>query len=216
MTSMDTSGEQKTPNTLGGWLSSLSGYCLFVGSAGSRCAALLLTSLVIIYFLFCVLFLGLRYAVLPNIDRYKPDIERLTSQAIGRKLTISTVNASWQGLNPRLQLGNVVILDQQGRAALVLPEVSATLSWWSVAVADLRFAKIEIIRPSLELLRDRSGKLFVAGFFIDTQKNSDGTGLDWILAQQEIVIRNGVLRWNDQLRSAPELVLSDLNFVIKP
>ncbi|CAN5903637.1 YhdP family protein [soil metagenome] len=212
---MDKPGEQKAPNKLGRWLSSLSGYCLFVGSVGSQCASLLLPLLVVIYFLFCVVFLGLRYGVLPNIDRYKPDIERLTSQAIGRKLTISTMSASWEGLNPRLLLGDVVILDQQGRTALVLPDVSATLSWWSVAVADLRFAKIEITRPSLELQRDRSGKLFVAGFFIDTQNSGDGRGLDWVLAQQEIVIRDGALRWNDQLRSTPELVLSDLNFVIK-
>ena len=188
--------------------------CLSLGSVCDKGLRLLFALAVIFYFLFCTLFLVLRYGILPNVDRYKPDIERMASQSIGRNLSISTINASWHGLSPRLALGNVVIRDQQGRNALVLPEVNATLSWWSMVVADLRFAKIEIRQPSLELQRDISGRLYVAGFLIDTQKNNDGKGLDWVLAQHEIVIRDGTLRWNDQMRSAPEVVLSQLNFVL--
>lgn len=199
---------------LNGLFSRLSNSCLLIGPVCRKSLRLVLTLAVVLYFLFCALFLVLRYGILPNVDRYKPDIERIASQAIGRNLSIATINASWQGLNPRLALGNVVIRDQQGQDALVLPKVNATLSWWSMVVLDLRFAKIEISQPSLELQRDLSGRLYVAGFFIDTQKNNDGKGLDWILAQHEIVIRDGSLRWNDQMRAAPELVLSQLNFVL--
>lgn len=169
---------------------------------------------VVCYFLFCALFLVLRYGVMPNVDRYKADIERTVSQAIGRGVSISEVKASWQGFNPRLAFGNVVIRDKQGRNALVLPDVNATISWWSVAVADLRFAKIEISNPSLNIERDISGKLYVAGFLIDPTKNNEGKGLDWVLAQHEILIRHGLVRWNDYLLSAPELVLSEFNFVV--
>ncbi|MEO6352476.1 MAG: hypothetical protein ABIO19_05290, partial [Burkholderiaceae bacterium] len=53
--------------------------------------------LVLAYFIFCGLFLTLRYAILPNIDHYKGDIERLTSQVVGRPVTIARVYASWDG-----------------------------------------------------------------------------------------------------------------------
>jgi uncharacterized protein (TIGR02099 family) len=170
--------------------------------------------LVVCYFIFCVLFLILRYTVLPNVGRYKSDVEQTISKAIGRDVSISAIKASWRGFNPRLAFGNVVIRDQQGRNALVLPDVNVTLSWWSVLLADLRFDKIEIANPSLDIARDSKGKLYVAGFLIDANKDNDGKGLEWVLAQHEILIRNGVVRWNDQLRSAPELALSNVNFVL--
>lgn len=170
--------------------------------------------LVVSYFIFCALFLVLRYAILPNVERYKSDVEHAISQAIGRSISISTIKASWHGFNPRLAFGDVVIRDQQGRNALVLPDVNATLSWWSILVVDLRFDKIEISSPSLDIARDAKGQVYVAGFLIDTNKNNDGKGLEWVLAQHEIRIRNGLVRWNDISRSAPELALSNVNFVL--
>eukprot|EP01030_Chromulinospumella_sphaerica_P018085 gene18085-17934_t len=86
----------------------------------------------LLYFAFAILFLTLRYAVLPNIDHYKGDIERLASRAVGNAVSIDRVYASWHGLRPNLFLGDVVLHDASGRAALSLPSVSATLSWWSV------------------------------------------------------------------------------------
>lgn len=186
-----------------------------LGTVSGKALRLFLKFTLVAYFLFCVLFLVLRFGILPNVDRYKPEIEQIASRSIGRNLSVSTINASWQGLNPRLSLGDVVIRDRHGRTALVLPDVSATLSWWSVVLADIRFAKIEILRPSLDIERDADGKIFVAGIFFDTHKENDGKGLDWVLKQHEIVIRDGVLRWTDQLRSAPTLALLDVNFVLK-
>ncbi|MDO8701716.1 MAG: YhdP family protein [Undibacterium sp.] len=175
---------------------------------------LFLKLLLVCYFLFSAAFLVLRYAILPNVDRYKSDIEYTISQAIGRNVSIAAINVSWQGLNPRLAFGNVVIRDQQGQNALVLPNVNATVSWWSVAVADLRFEKIEIVKPALDIRRDVSGKLYVAGFLIEANQDNDSKGLEWVLAQHEILIRDGQVRWSDQLRSAPELLLSEVNFVL--
>ncbi|MES2048893.1 MAG: YhdP family protein [Pseudomonadota bacterium] len=188
--------------------------CLSLASVCGKGLRLGFKLLVICYFIFCALFLVLRYGVLPNVERYKPDVEHTISQAIGRDVSISAIKASWQGFNPRLAFGNVVIRDQQGRNALVLPDVKVTLSWWSVLLADLRFDKIEIANPSLDIARDAKGKLYVAGFLIDTDKDNDGKGLEWVLAQHEILIRNGLVRWNDQLRSAPELALTKVNFVL--
>lgn len=167
------------------------------------------------YFVFCALFLVLRYVVLPNIDNYKTDVEKMATHAIGSKVSIATIEASWDGLRPHLSLGNVTIHDKFGEEALNLPNVSATLSWWSVAAADLRLHTLQITRPDMDVMRDAEGKLHVAGIVIDTGKSSDGRGMDWVLSQREIIIREGRVRWNDIKRAAPELALDDVNLVLR-
>ena len=169
---------------------------------------------VLIYFIFCALVLGLRYVVLPNIDNYKPDVEKLASSAIGNRVTIADIQASWSGLHPRLTLDTVVIHDKAGQPALTLPSVSATLSWLTLAVGELRLQQLEINRPDMDIRRDAEGRLYVAGIFVDAGKGGDGKGADWVLSQREIVIRDGRLRWNDEKRAAPELVLDDVDFLL--
>lgn len=175
----------------------------------------LIRFLVLAYFIFCGLFLTLRYAILPNIDNYKGDIERMVSQAVGRPVTIARVYASWHGLQPYLSLNDVVVLDQDGRQALSLPSITATFSWWSVVAGDVRLALLEINRPDLDIRRAADGSLFVGGIFVDTSKSADNRGANWLLAQTEIVVHEGRLRWNDMQRGAPELVLANLNFRLR-
>ncbi|HEY8607559.1 MAG TPA: YhdP family protein [Noviherbaspirillum sp.] len=176
---------------------------------------LLFKVVVVLYFLFCALVLGLRYIVLPNIDAYKPTIERLATEAIGNQVTVGAIDASWSGLRPRLAFDKLVVHDKAGNAALTLPHVSGTLSWWSFAVGDLRLHRLEIIRPDLDVRRDPDGHLYVAGIYIDAGKRGDSRGADWVLSQREIVIRDGRLRWNDALRKAPELALENVDVVLR-
>lgn len=180
-----------------------------------RLLVLLAKAALVAYFAFCLLFLVLRYVVLPNIDQYKSNVEQVATRVVGRPVTIGTIHASWNGLHPKLTLNNVIIHNRTGAAALSLPRVSATISWWSLAVANLRLIALEIIRPDLEIERDADGSLFVGGIHIDPDDKNDGSGLDWLLQQGQIVIRDGSLRWRDATRQAPELLLSELNAVIE-
>jgi uncharacterized protein (TIGR02099 family) len=183
-------------------------------SSATRCVLLVSFKLVVLaYFIFCALFLTLRYGVLPEIGSYKGDIERIVSSAIGRPVTIAAIDASWKGLRPQLQLTSVTIHDQAGRAALALPQVSATLSWTTVLVGSPQFENLTIVNPDLSIRRDADGKLFVAGLPVATDA-SNGGGADWILSQREIVIRDGRLRWIDDKRHAPELALSNVDLVL--
>ena len=175
----------------------------------------LLITLVIFYFAFCAAFLSLRYLILPNIDHYQPEVEQLASHFLGRPVTINAIHADWSGLNPRLQLDNLIIYNQQGERALILPSVSATVSWWSAVTAQLRLDQLEILRPDLEIERNKDGKIFVGGIPIDIGKQDQGSGLDWLLAQHQIVIRDGWVRWRDALRDAPDLNLSRVSFVLQ-
>ncbi len=174
-------------------------------------------AVLLVYFTFMVLFLALRWAVLPNIDLYKPDIERAASRALGNQVTIARVYASWRGVHPNLYLGDVSVRDRQGRQLLLLPSVSATLSWWSVMAAEPRFDSLEINRPELDVRRTKDGVFWVAGVRIDPNRKEapSGGGADWLLRQREIVIREGRLSWTDELRAAPVLGLGDVTMVLQ-
>ncbi|MDB5774209.1 MAG: hypothetical protein JWP38_342 [Herbaspirillum sp.] len=176
---------------------------------GAVCKLLLLA-----YFIFCALFLTLRYVVLPHIDNYKGAIEHLASRAIGNTVTVATIDASWDGLRPRLSLNDVVIHDRSGADALTLPLVTASISWESLLVGDLRFHTLTIDRPDLSILRTADGRMFVAGIEIKQDKGHNG-GLAWALAQREVVIRQGRLRWEDRKRGATQLSLDDVNLVLR-
>ncbi len=168
----------------------------------------------LLYFLFAFVFLFLRYAILPNIDYYKPSIEQLASRAVGSQVTITRIYASWRGLKPNLFLGDVIVSDKQGRPALALPSVSATVSWWSVVAAEPRFDVLEIHRPALDVRRDRQGRISVAGIVLDP-KAGDGAGADWVFRQSKIVVREGFIRWTDELREAPPLNLEKLDLSLR-
>ncbi len=171
--------------------------------------------LVVLYLLFCLLFLSLRYVLLPNIGDYKGDIEHMLGVSLGRSVSIAQISATWQGLRPSLLLKKVTINDEQGQNALTLPSVNVTVSWLSLLVADLRLYNLEIDQPDLELRRSADGKIYVAGWWFDPAKKSDARGLNWILSQREIVIKNGVFHWTDMQRGAPLLTLSQVNFVMQ-
>jgi uncharacterized protein (TIGR02099 family) len=168
-----------------------------------------------VYFTFAVLLLVLRYLVLPNIDVYKPEIERLAGRALGNQVAIARIYASWDGLRPSLFLGDVTLRDAQGRQVLALPSVQATLSWWSVMAREVRFESLAVIRPQLDARRDASGALFIAGVRIDPHQKSDGSGADWLLRQREIVIREGRIVWTDAARGAAPLVLDGVALVLQ-
>ena len=170
----------------------------------------------LVYFALALLFLALRYAILPNIDLYKGDIERLASRALGNQVAIARIYASWSGLNPSLFLGDVTLTDANGRQVLALPSVSATLSWWSVAAAEPRFETLELIRPQLEVRRDAAGVIHVAGMRIDPQdRDKGGPGGDWAFRQREILVRQGRIDWIDARRGAAPLALRDVTLVLQ-
>ena len=171
-------------------------------------------TVVLAYFAFAILFLVLRYAILPNIDYYKSDIEKAASSALGNPVSIARVYASWHGLQPNLFLGDVTLRDKTGRAALSVPSISATLSWWSV-FGSVRFDRLEITRPDLDVRRGKDGTLYVAGVLVDNKKEGDGKGADWLLSQHDIIIRDGKVRWTDELRGTPELALDQVNLLLR-
>lgn len=183
----------------------------FSGSVQRRALGMLGWTAVGLYFAFAALLLALRYAVLPNIDDYRGDIEAAAARALTRPVAIGAIDAGWSGLRPRLTIRGFEIRDAAGRPALGFDHVEAELSWASLWHFDLVLHRLEIVAPDLDIRRDVAGRLFVAGLELVADGGA-GRFDDWLLAQERVVVRDAVVRWHDELRAAPVLALAHLNF----
>lgn len=168
-----------------------------------------------VYLLFAGALLLLRYYLLPQVSQYRGDIEQMVSRALGQRVTIGAIDADWQGLRPELLLGNVTVYDRDGRAALSLPGIEATLAWTSALIAAPRFYSLVFDRPRLEIRRDEAGKLHVAGIELRPAQAGDRGVAQWALSQREILIRDASVSWEDRARGAPPLEMHTLNFVLR-
>ena len=168
-------------------------------------------TIIVCGFVFALVVCGVRFWLLPNIESYREAIALEISSAARQRIAIGRIEGRWSGFNLQLTLGDVAVFDQAGRPALKLERVDSTLSWWSLILWEPRFDSIGIEQPDLNIKRDKRGVFSVAG--IEVSGSTDRGGLsDWLLRQQEIVIRDATIVWQDELRDAPELALKHVGF----
>lgn len=160
---------------------------------------------------FAAVVLGLRYYLLPEIDRYRPHIEAMASRVVGAPVTIGRIDANWDGLRPHLTFSDLRIADPQGRSGLSLHEVHATLSWRSALLRQPVFHALKIDRPTLILRRTAHGALWIAGLPLAGGEGEGGFG-DWLLKHRQIIVLGATVIWADEERAAPELQLTGVDF----
>lgn len=166
----------------------------------------------IAYFVLGLLFLGARYWVFPNINEWRPQIERRLSGALNADVSLGSIEIDWKGLNPKLKALDVRLADEQGRSLLVVPKAQATVSWRSLIGGDLQLVMLKASGLDLTLRRDIDDQVWVMGrsFSLGEPMSSPddpGTAADWLLRQPHIELGSATLRWIDETRSAPPLVL---------
>ncbi|MEO8655881.1 MAG: TIGR02099 family protein, partial [Ramlibacter sp.] len=152
--------------------------------------------------------------IVPRIGELRPDLEIEAGRVLGVPVRIGSITARSEGLFPSFELQDVELLDPQGRPALRLPRVLAALSPRSLW--NLGFEQLYIDSPELDVRRARDGRVFIAGLdFAGADVSGDSRAADWFFRQTEFVIRNGTVRWTDEMRDAPPLALSQVEFVMR-
>lgn len=181
----------------------------------------LIIGLLMLYFAAAATMLGVRYLVLPHIDAWRPKIERRLSEALGAQVTMGEIAASWSGLNPSLALENLRLRDlTTNQELLYVPDAFAVVSWRSLFALDIRLRQLEINGIHLSASRRADGQIVLAGKVLDAQSDekvsfsTNTPALRWLLNQGEIAVRNATFVWDDQFRSAPELVIAGIDFSI--
>jgi uncharacterized protein (TIGR02099 family) len=162
------------------------------------------------------LLLAVRYLVFPVIEDHRDRIAGMLTRDLGQPVSIEGIAGGWDGWNPRLSIRGFAIRDRanpEGPPVLLLSRVDATVAWTSLFALKIRLRELSIDRPELAIRRDGSGRIHIAGFEIDTESQHDDSPItDWLLSQREIVVRDALVMWKDELRDAPQLVLDHVMF----
>ncbi|HSV60276.1 MAG TPA: YhdP family protein [Variovorax sp.] len=170
--------------------------------------------LVAAWLLFALVVVVLHGWIVPRIGEYRPVLEAQASRSIGVPVRIGAISAQaegWRGLLfPSFELRDVVLHDAQQREALKLARVVATVS--PRAIWNFGFERLYLERPEVDVRLDALGKLHVAGLSMGTETSGESHSSDWFFSQREVVVQGGTVRWTDERRGAPPLLLTQVNF----
>lgn len=119
--------------------------------------------LLVLYFAAATLILVGRHWLMPEIGIWRETIEQKLSEAVGLRVEIGGLTASWPGLHPHLSIDNLQLHDRAGKPALVFERVEAEIGWSSLLFMELRLHRMEIAAPVLDIRRDATGTFFIAG-----------------------------------------------------
>jgi uncharacterized protein (TIGR02099 family) len=161
---------------------------------------------------FLLLWLGLYFYLAPHIGQYKSQMEQVASRKLGLPVRMDSVQAS-DALLPQLSIRGLRVYDQQGRVALALPLVQATISPQSLL--RLGAERVVLVAPDLLLRRDAAGRIFVGGLDWGLgEKGDEEAAADWFFSLASFEVQNGSVLWVDEKRRAPPLALSQVQIGI--
>jgi uncharacterized protein (TIGR02099 family) len=152
--------------------------------------------------------------VLPRVTEHQGWLQQQASRALGVRVQLGELRVAGGWWVPWLEVQGVGLFDAQGREALRLNHV--TLAFSPISLLQGGFEQVVIDQPDLDIRRDAQGRVWVAG--LDVQGESkDTAAADWFFSQKQFLIRQGMLRWQDEQKhgaQAPVLVLDrvDVSF----
>ncbi|KPC54512.1 YhdP family protein [Amantichitinum ursilacus] len=160
--------------------------------------------------------LGWQFYVLPRLNDFRPLLQARFHAATGGYLEFSRLSGGWHALQPSFRVENLIISNRDHVPALRLDALDAEVSWLSLAAWQLRFARLQLQAPALDVLRDAQGVWHVAGFTVEPRAGGGDNGqLNWLLNQREVDITGGSVRYQDLLTQAPVFEAHDLHLQIK-
>lgn len=158
--------------------------------------------------------LSLRYWILPDIEKYHADITSAASKATGLEVEIGKIEADWHGLDPRLALSDIHILDKHKKVTLALQNVNLEVSWMTLFAGEVRLASLEVNQPDLLVKRDVNGMLQISGVQL-AGESTDNNFANMLLHQAKIVVRGARISWLDEQHNKPLLVFEQVNLLIE-
>ena len=168
--------------------------------------------------------LTVKYAVMPNIERYQGDIISRVAAISGMDVSAKAIRGGWAGFRPYVELEEVVLREpadatrrEAGAEALRLPQFRASLSWWSLLVGQIRFAEVALAGPELALSRGKDGFIYFAGRALNapTEIPDDGRLLEALLEQPGVSMHHATLTWDDELAPGKSLKFTDVGLSLE-
>ena len=154
-------------------------------------------------------FLTFYFFVQSNLNEFKDKLTQEISQQFERQVEIERIEAQWRITNPSLTLYNLSIYNNSLEKSFDLKKIRIDISWLSLFKFKPVLDEIILYEPNLDIERFNNNKYVVGGISIQTNENSSAS--NWILNQDEIIIVNGKIKWQDHTRNAPTLLMENIS-----
>ena len=160
--------------------------------------------------------LAWQFYVLPRLNDYRPWLQQRFHANTEGYLDFTRLSGGWHGMQPAFRVENLTIRNKDKVAVLHLDGIDAEVSWLSLVSGQIRFARLALQAPSLDVLRDAQGNWHVAGFTIAPHAGGgDNAQLNWLLNQRELALDGGSVRYQDDLNQTPLFEAHDLHLQVR-
>ncbi|HWQ94787.1 MAG TPA: DUF3971 domain-containing protein, partial [Gammaproteobacteria bacterium] len=173
-----------------------------------------LISTVIATIILAAVAIGVVRLLLPFAGHYRADIEQRVSETLGQPVKIGAVDVEWQGLNPRMRLSDVRLVNDTGdrtvyRLGEMVVEVDLPyyLRHFRVKPGGLRVSKV-----MLSLVRRSDGSLLLEG--MNDEATGSGDVLGWFVQQGHLRVDDSELYWTDQRTQGKRLHFTGVNLTL--
>lgn len=158
--------------------------------------------------------LMIRFVLWPQASAARQWLEDRGSLALSAKLTIDSLDTYWNGWHPAFRAHGLKVVDAQQHTLLSAGSLDGQLSWRSLFSMNLQFQTLSATQTDVLVRRTPAGKLLVAGMAVDSAggNTDDNRFLDWLMAQGNIDLSDGKLRWLDEKGHLPQLDVAQIHF----
>lgn len=150
-------------------------------------------------------YLVLRHAIWPDIDRWRPQIERLLSQVVDAPVSIGELQSGFDGLRPSLR-ARAIRVGSGDDVPLTIEQASAVVSLRSLLTGSPSLVTLEVERPVIRVERLERRRFAIAGALVDFDRPGRSAELALVLASRAFSVRNARFDWRDRLGSEPMVI----------
>ena len=169
----------------------------------------------VIFALFVVGHLGIRFILWPQIEKSKPALEKLVSARLGANITMDDVQVSWTGIRPSFEIQGLKFNGPDPSSSpLYIENIRGQLSWISFYRLAPYFHEIAISKARIFAQRDAKGLIYIAGIPIKSSGENNFSTENWLLEQNNIDVNNVEIFWKDDQSRKLETALTVQKLVL--
>ncbi len=158
--------------------------------------------------------------LLPDIGIYRDGIEAWVSNYMEYPVVIHSLNATWEGWVPHLQLADIELLNKAGTQPITHFESARIKIAPLDTILKRRIVPKQLTIEGFELAIARlsNGAIYIEGINVSDQKitqKSDNELAEWLFKQEQIKIENAKIEWLDVKHQQEPILLTDVSFILR-
>ena len=158
--------------------------------------------------------------LLPDIGIYRTEVEAWVSNYMGLPIAIRSLDATWYGWIPYLELRNIDLLNRAGTEVITHFESAKVAINPIATLRARRFVpkQLTVSGFNISVVRLPSGAINIAGVSIDhpgAVASNQGELAEWLFSQERIRIEKGTVEWIDALHEQEPILLQDVTLELR-